>query len=241
MSEKQAEGAFLENAVASVLRFVHHWDIVVENHLILKSEKNKKKFAPVVQWKEVDVFARAGSDSRRSKNFILAPQSPGEVLLVQAKDVGGALGALSLKDARKAAGQLKDTAAIYSDAHPGMTERIRRVIVCVGIDKDAIGELTKTGTQVVCDLDRLERDIRRSQRKQKRVELATSRTRLVKQGFLADIRDEVVCPLIRLVRGYLKRGSSPHFPSMALQSARLLVALSKSSRENAKPPILVDE
>jgi hypothetical protein len=230
---KESMGEFLESAVASVLRFKHNWQTVIENYHLLRPSDIKKKHEPKVSSIEIDVFG-FGALKKSSSSEILAPRNENEIIIIQCKDEWYE------HEHRIAVNNLKKAEEIVKIHYP--EHPIRKVVVTLLLKPTALANnfMIDNDVHFICNLSHLKQRIEGSKKYRY---LRTSFDSHLEEGRIGDLRCEIITPLLGKIRENLKgknQTSLTNFPSIALQALRFLINLTYFS-DNIYPPFISDE
>lgn len=221
---KESMGEFLESTVASVLRLERTWPTVIENYHLLRPLSVKRKHEPKVSSIEIDVFA-AGCGLLPDPSAILAPKRLNEILLVQCKDEWYE------HEHKRATGSLHKAEEIALSQYP--SSNIRKVIVTLLLAPNALKGLRELGVHVICNVAHL-KNRTMNMRKSERGKMSDLLTEHLQNGVVADLRDEIVNPLLGQVYRYINKkhqSSLTNFPSLAMQCFRFFINLNHFTDE----------
>lgn len=228
---KESMGEFIESAVASVLRFKHNWQTVIENYHLLRPKEIKKKHEPKVSSIEIDVFG-FGALKTGETGHILAPRRKDEIIIVQCKDEWYE------HEHSAAVKNLIKAEEIVKIHYPNMP--IRKVVVTLLLKPSALNNRLTTDNNVyfICNLSHLKQRIEKS-KKYKNLQAVFDKR--LEEGWIGDLRHEIIIPLLEKIYENLKRSnqtSLTNFPSLALQALRFLVNLTHFSDDKDYPPFI---
>jgi len=237
---KESMGEFLESAAASVLRFEHSWQTVIENYHLLRPESLKKKHEPKVSSIEIDVFAYGYYDGMHrvlpKKPYILAPHKLNEILLVQCKDEWYE------HEHIPATKFLYKAEEIVRLHYP--SPNVRKVIVTLLLAPKALESLRDSDIQIICNVAHLNNRIRKMRvSEREREKLKDLLDEYVQNGTIGDLRYEIVYPLLGQIYQHIKRKnqtSLTNFPSLAMQCFRFFVNLNHFSDDTTYFPFISD-
>ncbi len=226
---KESMGIFLENAVASVLKYYYEWQTVIENYYLPKLEGFKKHEAKTTGV-EIDVFGfncfsekteKANrEEEKKETDRILAPKEKKEIIIIQCKDEW-------YQDKHEHTIEtLNKAEEVIKKRYPGVP--IRKGIVTVVISPSLLKDIEKYNVFLIFNLASL--TLRENNQYVQE---------LIEKCIIGDLREEIITPLLNYINRYLDpQQRVPNFSSLSLQVLRFFINLTYYSDSEKYYPFM---